>query len=196
MGRRIAEDAVGRLQAYGRWLVEEAIPAGGLGPREAARLWDRHLLDALSFAGAFRREPDGILDLGSGVGLPGIPLAILHSDVEVVLLDRSQRRVDLARRAVRLLGLGNVEVVAGELERTGLAASTVVARGVAAPARLLPRLLPRIAPGGLAVVGLSRARARPASPPPPPGTRLELVSVPPDVLDSGAWLLRMEVPRR
>lgn len=104
------------LEAYRRFLEEEAIPAGGIGPEEADRLTDRHLHDSLGFAVAWQGEPppERLLDIGSGVGLPGIPLAILWPDCRVSLIERSGRRARLLRRALHILQLRNTNVIEAE----------------------------------------------------------------------------------
>ncbi len=209
-------DAVGRwarlphlpaegLARYRRWLAEEAAPAGGIGPKEVPRLWTRHLVDALTFAGPRDvDEPRRIVDVGTGVGLPGIPLAMAFPRSEVVLVDRARRRADLVRRAVRILALDNVVVVegdAGALATAGIRPHLMTFRGslgVPAAARLAVQA---VGDGGAGVLGLSR---RPESPSLPVvdglDADLEVVRVPEDVLDSPAWLLRIrprrDVPRR
>ncbi len=187
------------LARYARWLRAEAIPAGALGPAEGARLWERHLGDALLFAVGWRGEapPRTLLDAGSGVGLPGIPLAVLWGDTEVVLLDRSERRARLARRAVRSLRLPNVEVRRADLATVAPGWHGVVMRAVLSPPAALPAVARLLAAGGRAVVGLSRR-----SPPEAaaaglgewaqqPGTRVRVLEVPAVLLDAPAWLLIM-----
>ena len=74
-GLELSQQQIDALSEYAEWLVAEAIPAGGLGPREASRIWDRHIADSLVFATAWRdvEVPHELLDIGSGVGLPESP---------------------------------------------------------------------------------------------------------------------------
>ncbi len=148
------------------------------------RLHDRHIADSLLFAGGFDRIPDQISDLGSGAGLPGIPLAVMLPETEFVLVDRSGKRVDLMRRAARILDLPNVMVRQGEIEGLTDPVPAIVSRATLAPDHslaLLERLLTR---GGRAVVGGSWV-----APPDHPGFEtLELNS---KVLDRTIWLLIM-----
>lgn len=186
-----------RLESYAAWLREEAIPAGGLGPREAERIWGRHLADSLLFAGAFLAPPGELLDVGTGVGLPGIPLAILWPETRVTLLDRGGRRIRLLYRAVAVLGLGNVKIEQGDALAVADEWEAVVARGaLKAPevVGLAARLLPA---QGTAVLGLSRRDS------PPERTRdlvgigealglsVEVREVPREILDAPVWLLIM-----
>lgn len=179
------------LLAYAEWLEAEAIPAGGVGPQEHDRLVDRHVADALVFATGWDEAPRSLLDVGSGVGLPGIPLAITHPGTSVTLLDRSERRCRLARRAVRVLGLGNVEVVNGDISRTKGVWDAVVYRASLEPAEALEAALPVLADGGVVIVGLSRSSAPTGLPAPPQGASIDLLEIESGVLDSPAWLLRM-----
>lgn len=172
------------LEKYRDWLREEAIPAGGLGPNEADRLDQRHLADSLLFAGGWRREapPSSVLDLGSGVGLPGIPLAIIWPQSRVTLLDRAGRRVQLARRAVRVLGLQGVAVVQGEAEAGDWQAQLVVARAVSDPATVLAWARRVLEPGGVAVVGGSHQEV------PAVLVGEEIIEIPAEILDHRIWL--------
>jgi 16S rRNA (guanine527-N7)-methyltransferase len=190
-----------QLTTYATWLLEEAIPAGGLGPREGGRLWDRHIADSLAFAVAWRDRPAPreILDVGSGVGLPGIPLGILWPDTLVTTLDRGGRRIRLLRRATRIVGLVNIEVAQGDVFAVADEWQSVVYRGaVKAPEAvgLSARLLEV---GGTAVLGLSR---RPEAPNDGKdlvnladalGLQGEVVEVPAEVLDATAWLFIMRL---
>ena len=92
--------------------------------------WVRsHLLDSLSIAAPLRvlaaeaghgagpsAGPFRVLDLGSGAGLPGIPLAVALPELRFVLLDGNGKKARFCRHAVRALGLPNVEVVEGRAE--------------------------------------------------------------------------------
>lgn len=192
-------EAIDRLSAYHDWLQSEAIAAGGLGPREGERLWGRHILDALTFAVAWKdRAPPGeLLDVGTGVGLPGVPLAILFPETLVRLLDRGGRRVRLLHRVTRILELPNAVVeqadiftVADEWEALTFRGSVKAPEAVGLANRLL-------ALGGTAVLGLSRREE------PPPesrnllgiatafGMEAEVVPVAERILDGPAWLFIM-----
>ncbi|HLT96888.1 MAG TPA: RsmG family class I SAM-dependent methyltransferase [Acidimicrobiia bacterium] len=180
-----------RLERFATWLAEEAIPAGGLGPAERKRIWPRHVLDSLLFAGAWTEPapPPHLIDLGSGVGLPGIPLALLWPKSHVTLVDRSGRRADLAARAVRILDLDNVEVVTDDISRQASRwGEMVVARAVGPLPRVADWAGTWAVPGGRVVIGGSW------SAPPTPGPGEHLVEVPPEVLDRPVWLRIMAAP--
>jgi len=99
--------------------------------QDIKRLLPRHLLDSL--AGVPLLNGERILDLGSGAGLPGVPLAISAPQRSFVLLDRSSRRVRFLQQVVRNLSLNHVEVVEGDFGQVigeGDVYDTITARGV------------------------------------------------------------------
>lgn len=171
------------LTIYRDWLVSEALPAGGIGSAEAVRIDRRHIADSLLFATPMR-EPVEIWDLGSGVGLPGIPLAIMFPQTPVVLIDRSSRRGDLMRRAVRVLDLPNVRVEHDEIEHLRGSTATIVSRASLPPEEMLKVARRHLEPGGLAIVGGSWTEK-------PTVTGWEIMEIPPEVLDHTVWLLIM-----
>lgn len=144
------EDAVG----FAKMLAEHGVQRGLIGPREVDRLWERHLLNS---AVVSELLPEGcrVVDVGSGAGLPGIPLAIVRPDLKLTLLEPMARRVAWLTEVVETLGL-SVAVVRGRAEETvvreQLAGSDVVtARAVAPMERLAGWCLPLLRPGGLLV---------------------------------------------
>lgn len=179
------------LVRLAHWLEGEAVAAGGLGPRERDRIWPRHLLDSLLFAYAWEetRPPCSVTDLGSGVGLPGLPLAILWPDTHLRLVDRSGRRTDLAGRAVRILGLDNVEALQIDAGSEALPQADLVVARAAGPPDDVRRWARRgVVPGGRIAIGGSWSR------PPAPGAGEAVVQVPPEVLDRAVWLRIMAAP--
>jgi 16S rRNA (guanine527-N7)-methyltransferase len=98
----------------------EAVRLGFLGPKELERLWERHLDDAFGLA-AIRRPQAGErwADLGSGAGLPGLPLAIAHRSTSFTLIDAQQRRLDWVASTAAKLRLTNLTVVHARLEDYG-----------------------------------------------------------------------------
>jgi 16S rRNA (guanine527-N7)-methyltransferase len=95
----------------------EAVQLGFLGPRERERLWERHLDDALGLAGIRTPAPgERWADLGSGAGLPGLPLAVAHRATTFTMIDAQRRRLDWVQAAAQTLRLPNVTVVHARLE--------------------------------------------------------------------------------
>lgn len=177
-------EAVEKLTRFGDWLVTEAIPAGGLGPNEGSDVVNRHLLGSAAFSIGFPQPPDTCWDLGSGVGLPGIVLAVLWPQTRMVLVDRSQRRCDLARRAARILDIG-VDVEVGDIAGLEVRAEAIVSRATIPAARLLPMIERLLAPGGVAVVSGSDTV---------PGPPFLAITIPQGVLDTPPKLLMMRSP--
>jgi len=98
----------------------DAVRLGFLGPREQERLWERHLDDALGLAAIRRPEPaEHWADLGSGAGLPGLPLAVAYRATTFVLIDAQRRRLDWVAATTAELHLTNVEVMHSRLEDYG-----------------------------------------------------------------------------
>jgi 16S rRNA (guanine527-N7)-methyltransferase len=105
---------IGIAQRYAELLAGPGVERGLLGPREVGRLWDRHLLNS-AVVGELIRSGERVIDIGSGAGLPGIPLAIARPDLEVVLLEPMLRRSEFLIEVVAELGLA-IEVVRGRAE--------------------------------------------------------------------------------
>jgi len=179
------------LGRFSDWIVSEGVDAGGIGPGETERLVDRHVADSLVFAAAWSDAPSALLDVGAGLGLPGIPLAITHTATRVTLLDRSGTRCRLARRALRVLDLENVIVRQADIRTVTGVWDAVVFRASLPPKDALDVALPLLSENGCAVVGLSRSAEPPVFPSGPEGGKVDLLEIEAGVLDSPAWLLRM-----
>jgi 16S rRNA (guanine527-N7)-methyltransferase len=158
--RTVFGDRYPIAERYAALLATSGVDRGLIGPREGDRLWERHLLNSAVLA---ELVPQGcrILDVGSGAGLPGIPLALARPDLSMVLLEPMARRAAWLREVVAALGL-SVAVHRGRAEdpliRDELGGNDVVtARAVAPLGRLASWCLPLVAPGGrlLAVKGAS-----------------------------------------
>lgn len=172
------------LDRYADWLKTEGIPAGLLSPAEAPRIWERHIEDSFSFlAGWSAGPPVRVFDVGSGGGLPGVPIAVGLRDSSVVLVERSEKRARLLRRATRVIGLENVEVLSMDLRQL-TECEAVVMRGVLTPPEAVSTVGRMLSARGTAVVGLAHRR-EPAAEWETFGG--EVVKVP--VLDPPGWLL-------
>ncbi|WP_163512661.1 16S rRNA (guanine(527)-N(7))-methyltransferase RsmG [Fodinicola acaciae] len=140
------------------WLVGPGIERGLIGPREAERIWPRHVLNCAVVAELLAADST-VIDVGSGAGLPGLVLAVARADLRVTLLEPLERRVTFLIEAVDGLGLDNVRVVRGRAEEQAgkLSADVVTARAVAPLDKLARWCLPLVRPGGelLAMKGSS-----------------------------------------
>src|SRR5262245_26422808 len=134
---------------YAAILTSTGVERGLLGPREADRIWDRHLFNCAAVSPLI---PSGelVCDVGSGAGLPGMVIAIMRPDVRMVLLEPQLRRTTFLGECVTELGLGGITVVRGRAEEYAgrMSADSVVARAVAPLERLAGWALPLLRPGG------------------------------------------------
>jgi 16S rRNA (guanine527-N7)-methyltransferase len=137
------------LGAYADLLATDGVTRGLLGPREAPRLWDRHLLNCAAVADALP-SAGPVIDVGSGAGLPGVVWGLLRSDLEFVLVEPLLRRAAFLEEVVGTLGLTNVTVRRARAEQLHgvLAAPVVTARAVARLQQLTAWCLPLLTPGG------------------------------------------------
>ncbi len=105
--------------------------------RDPETMVSGHLLDSLSVSPHLRGQR--VLDVGTGPGLPGIPLSMLHPDKFFVLIDSNGKKTRFVRQAVLELGLANVEVIQERVERfkNGLLFDTIVTRAFAAISGIL-----------------------------------------------------------
>ncbi|MGY1731467.1 16S rRNA (guanine(527)-N(7))-methyltransferase RsmG [Geodermatophilus sp. SYSU D01045] len=138
-------------ERYVARLASDGVTRGLIGPREVPRLWERHVLNSAAVAEAV---PEGarVVDVGSGAGLPGIPLALARPDLRMTLVEPMARRVEFLEEVVAELG-APWRVVRGRAEERSVVSAVgpvdvVTARAVAA----LPRL-----------VGWSRGLLRPGA---------------------------------
>lgn len=144
-------DQVQRAVAYHDLLAGRGVEWGLIGPRETARLWDRHLLNSVAVASAVG-EGVSVVDVGSGAGLPGIPVALARPDLRVVLVEPLLRRANFLELAVAELELGDrVRVVRARAEDHRATYDVVTCRAVAPLARLLGWTQHLIAPSGVLV---------------------------------------------
>ena len=136
-------------EEYCRLLATDGVVRGLIGPREAPRLWDRHLLNCAVMAEAIEPGID-VADIGSGAGLPGLVIAIVRPDLTITLVEPLLRRTTFLEEVVSALGLTNVEIVRARAEELhGKREFTcVTSRAVAPMTRLLDWSMPLVRPGG------------------------------------------------
>ena len=147
-------------RAYTDRLAQDSETFGLLGPRELPRIWDRHVINSALLA---ELVPAGskVADIGSGAGLPGIPMAIAKPDAHFTLIEPMERRSGWLQQVVKDLGIKNVEVLrarAEDVQRTDFDIAT--ARAVAALDKLLKLLTPLIRGSeGKTVLAMKGSRA-------------------------------------
>ena len=118
-------------------LTSTGVEWGLLGPREADKVWDRHILNCAALSELIAID-SSVADVGSGAGLTGIPLAVLRPDLRVTLLEPLLRRSTFLAQTVEELGIADrVQVVRSRAEDHHQSYDVVVARAVAPLDRLI-----------------------------------------------------------
>jgi 16S rRNA (guanine527-N7)-methyltransferase len=147
-------------ERFAGWLATEGVLRGLIGPREAPRLWERHLMNCAVLTDGLPAGVD-VCDIGSGAGLPGLVLAIRRPDLRVTLVEPVLRRSTFLTEVVEDLGVGNAEVVRARAEELhgDREFSVVTSRAVAPLGRLLALSMPLVREGGflLAMKGANAA---------------------------------------
>ena len=150
--REYLGDTYPRVLAFAELLADQGVERGLIGPREPARLWERHLLNS---AAVMPYLPEGLVaDVGSGAGLPGMVLAAMDPARDVVLIEPMERRVQWLFEAARACGLSNVRILRGRAEEVAesVEAEVVTARAVAAIDKLVKWCTPLLSPSGCMVL--------------------------------------------
>ena len=147
-----------RIAQYVDILATRGVRYGLLGPREASRIWERHILNSAALSQLIEPEST-VIDVGSGAGLPGIPLAVLRADLRITLLEPLLRRFTFLVEARNELELTErVDVVRARAEHHTERYDVVVARAVAPLDRLIGWCNPLRRPGGV-LLGLKGQNA-------------------------------------
>lgn len=160
--RKIFGDRFDIAERYYESLASDGVERGLIGPREVPRLWERHILNC-AVLGELIGEGESVVDVGSGAGLPGIPLAIARPDLRITLVEPLLRRSVYLAEFVETNEL-DVLVVRGRAEESGVVkeaggADVVTSRAVAPLEKLAKWSLPLIHEHGrmLALKGSSAA---------------------------------------
>jgi 16S rRNA (guanine527-N7)-methyltransferase len=132
-------------------LAGAGIERGLIGPGEVDRLWERHVMNSAAL-GELLGEDERVADVGSGAGLPGIPLALARPDLTVTLIEPLLRRADFLSEVIETLGL-NATVIRGRAEDRAVRLEAgqidaVASRAVASLDKLSKWCLPLVRPGG------------------------------------------------
>lgn len=142
-----------RLDRFQHELTVQGEVRGLIGPREIGRIWDRHILNSAALV-QFLPASGTIVDIGSGAGLPGLVIAAMRPEADVVLIEPMERRCTWLAEMVETLDLSNVEVKRGRAEEyhDAFEADVVTSRAVAALDKLSRWSLPLLAQGGELVI--------------------------------------------
>jgi 16S rRNA (guanine527-N7)-methyltransferase len=155
--KAIFGDRIDLARAYAAALARDSDTLGLLGPRELSILWSRHILNSAVVA---ELVPAGasVADVGSGAGLPGIPMAIAQPNAHFTLIEPMERRSDWLISVIDELGLENVSVKRARAEEVGDVYDIVTARAVSALPKLL-RLTVDLTRAGGEILALKGSKA-------------------------------------
>lgn len=155
-------DRAGMAIRYVEFLSTAGLERGLMGPRERPRLWDRHVLNCAAGA-SHLNDGESVVDIGSGAGLPGIPLALARPDLAITLVEPLLRRATFLQEIIDVLGI-DVRVIRGRAEEKAIidaagGADVVTSRAVAPLAKLAGWSAPLLRTGGrmVALKGSSAA---------------------------------------
>ena len=151
------DEAFPSISRYNDILISRGSEWGLIGPREAERTWSRHILNSAAVAPLIPRGA-GVADVGSGAGLPGIPVAILRPDLQVDLIEPLLRRSTFLTQTVDELGMADrVTVRRARAEDVRATYDVVLSRALAPLDRLVRWCLPLMRSRGqiLAIKGSS-----------------------------------------
>ncbi len=149
---------VGLARQYAQLLANDSDQLGLMGPRELEKIWSRHILNSAVVA-ELVIPGELVADVGSGAGLPGIPMAIAAPETNFILIEPMDRRASWLHDVVTELQLSNVEVVRARAEEVQAGKfDAVTARALAPLDKLLRLCLPLLKPGGR-VIALKGSKA-------------------------------------
>ena len=159
LARELYGAAAVQIGQYVAILTSKGMDRGLLGPRESNRVWERHILNSAALADLIA-VGSSVIDVGSGAGLPGIPLAVLRPDLRITLLEPLLRRSTFLVETLDDLDLSErVSVVRARAEDHPLRYDVVVARAVAPLDRLIGWCNPLRDPGGILLALKGRSAA-------------------------------------
>lgn len=154
LAREIYPEASDRLEQYAQLLATDGLTRGLIGPNELERLWARHILNS-ALIEELVPQAAGVVDVGSGAGLPGLVLAIVRPDIKVSLVDNQARRVRFLTEAIDRLGLERqCRAEQGRVPdywqaAAGSPPTVVVARGLAPFKQLIDWVWPTVQKGSI-----------------------------------------------
>lgn len=165
-GLSLDDATIGKLLEYERLLLDWNRKINLVSRKETADAFTKQIVGSIAFLFSCRLMGDTrLLDVGTGGGLPGIPLAILHPDISVTMVDSIQKKMKAVNDMVAALGLAHTGAICGrveELERVKVGNfDYIVARGVSSAAEVV---------GWCAKLLRTKGRYRAAEPGPDPGS--------------------------
>lgn len=156
LGRPITDREAGSFEKYLFLLIKWSKAQRLIGSSDPDWIVDNLILDSLLFLPLLPPHSGSIADLGSGAGLPGVPIKIVRSELEVTLIESRERRASFLAAVVRELQLSGLRVVNQRAERLAAAGvglfDVVVMRCAGRPDVVVPMARRLLAPGGTAIL--------------------------------------------
>lgn len=172
LARGLPDGAAGRLGDLARLLETRGVELGLVSGGDQMRIWERHILDCLRAAAEVRDRDRSSYDLGAGVGLPGLVVAIARPWLTVHLVEVRRRRAAFLELAIERLGIPNASVIQGRIEDLVKPVDVCFARALA-PVEVSWRLArPLLRSGGRLVYFAGEGLKTPPSPPDARAVRL------------------------
>jgi 16S rRNA (guanine527-N7)-methyltransferase len=150
LGLTLSGDQLSALETYREVLLSHAVPRGYVAAADRDRLWERHILDGLRGAPEVAAGAT-VLDIGSGAGIPGIPLAVALPGATVTLCEHRRGRAAFLEMVRDRLRLSNLEVFPGKVESIDGSYDACVARAFSSAAGTWDVAEPLLTDGGVLV---------------------------------------------
>lgn len=148
LGIALPVDASDRLDRFERLLLERGVPMGVISRSDAPRIRDRHLVDGLRGAALVSPDARRLVDLGSGGGIPGVPIALVLPRVEVVLAEVRRARASFLESVIDTVPVPNARVHLGRVEDLPGGFDVCLARAFAPPVETWQAASRLLRPGG------------------------------------------------
>jgi 16S rRNA (guanine527-N7)-methyltransferase len=151
------EGQVAQLRRFSELVAGRGADFGVISNADRDRVWERHVLDSLRVLACLLPEDESLADVGSGGGLPGVPLAIARPDLAVTLVEPRRGRVAFLELARQELSLSNVRVLDARADEVSERFSVCTARALAKPVDTWRLVSPLIAEGGRVIYFAGRS---------------------------------------
>lgn len=163
--RTFLGEAYDGVVRYAELLRDQGELRGLIGPREVSRIWERHILNSAAVV-QYLPTSGSVADIGSGAGLPGVVVAVMRPQLEVILVEPMERRTTWLNEVVTELGLTNVQVKRGRAEEfhDAFEVDAVTSRAVAPLSKLVRMSMPLARVGGELVILKGRNVAQEVEP--------------------------------
>ena len=148
---------VAQLKRFSDLLAGRGSDFGVISNADRGRVWERHVLDSVRALTCLLPEDESLADVGSGGGLPGIPLAIARPDLAVTLIEPRQGRIAFLELAVQEIGLGNAAVLDARAGEVTTRFSVCTARALAKPVATWELTSPLLSQGGRVIYFAGRS---------------------------------------